>query len=225
MLGIIPIILLHRHKGRRRLKIAQFGFDCNFAEFIPFALFHHISHDEIALVGGEFGNGRHNAEIGIALRQIELAQFGLVIGQTVRIVTGARREWIGEIDLLRRHFAAQFGILELLIAEDVDAANFGFWSFTDFKHDIDTVLIKHDHFRLNARRKAALAAIEFDDPRNVSTGFGTRKNLTRGQFDFGTDLIFFQALIALQKDAVDHWVFPHLNDDFATVGPDLRIGK
>ena len=89
-LGIIPLAFLDREIAgqRRAVEIANFAFHRHIAEFVAFALFHHIGDDEVFLVRRQLGHGGDDAEIGITLGQIELAQLLLVIGQTVRIVAG-----------------------------------------------------------------------------------------------------------------------------------------
>ena len=54
-------------------------------KFIPLSLVDDEGHDEI-LLRCQFGNRRHDPEIGIALLQVELPQLLLVIGLAVGVV-------------------------------------------------------------------------------------------------------------------------------------------
>ena len=63
------------------IEIAQLAFDLDVAELVALAFFHHIGDDEVLLVRRQFGDGGNDAEIGIALRQVELPQLLLVKGQ------------------------------------------------------------------------------------------------------------------------------------------------
>src|SRR3546814_12879309 len=51
-----------------------------------------IGDDEVLLVAGQLGNRRDDAEIGIAVLQIEETQLLLVIGKAVGVVGRVRRQ-------------------------------------------------------------------------------------------------------------------------------------
>ena len=73
-----PFFIGSMRLGELRLEVAQVAFDLHVAKFIALALFHDIGDDEVALVRRQFGHRRHDAEIGIALGQVELTQLLLV---------------------------------------------------------------------------------------------------------------------------------------------------
>ena len=224
-LGVIPVVLLDLDQtlDRIRTEITDFAFDVDVAELVAIAFLNHIGDDEIALVRRQFGHRRNHAEIGIAFGQVELAQLLLVIGQTIRVVAVARAEEAVKARLLGRHLTAQVAIRKFLVAENVDLANLRLRAFVDFEDDIDAVLIQLDHFRLNGRGKAALAAVKLDDARDVGTRLGAREDLTRCKTDFRTDLVFLQALIAFQNDAVDHRVLTDLDRQRARIVANLDV--
>ncbi len=226
-LGVVPIARLHRQTLGQgiAIEIAQLAVNLDVAELVPVTFFDDVGDDEIALVGREFGHGGDDAEIGVAFGQVELAHLLLIERQAIRIVAGAGGEQAEEARLLGHHFAAQLAIAELFVADDVDLADFGLWPFADFEHDIDAVLFEHHHFRFDRSGKAALALVQLDDAGNVGADFGTGEDLARGQFDFGQDLVFLEALVAFKDDAVDHRVFFDLNNHIAAIVAQRYIGE
>ena len=121
--------------------------------------------------GVELGDRRDDAEIGIALGQIELAQLLLVEGEPVRIVGRVAAQRI-PVGLARRHLADQPAVAELLVADDVDLADARARALVDLEHHIDAVLVELDDLRLDPGGVAALAPIELDDPGDVGADRG-----------------------------------------------------
>ena len=173
LLGVVPIALLHRQTLSQSIarQVANVRFDLHIAEFVTIAFLHHIGDDEVLLVRRQFGDGGNDAEVGIAFGQVELAQLLLVIGETIGIVAGAGRKDAEPARLLRHHLAAQFTVLELLVADDVDLADLRLGAFRDFEDDVDAVLIELHHLRFDGRGKAALPTIEFDDAGDICAHF------------------------------------------------------
>ena len=224
---VIPVAGFHRQSRSQpfRCEIANLAIDLHFSEFVTIALFHHIRDDKILLVRRQFGNGRNHAEIGIALRQIKLAQFLLVESETIGIVARARAEKAVEPRLLGNHFTAQVAVGKFVIADDVNLLDLGLRPFSDFKHDIDTVLVELHHFRLNGCSKTPLALVQFDNARDIGADLGARENLTRSQLDFGFDLVVFKTLVAFEDDPVDHRVFTDFYNHRASVVTDRNVCK
>ena len=224
-LGVVPVARLHRQQAlqRLRLEVAQLALHVDVAEFIALAFLHHIGDDEVLLVAGQLRHRRNHAEVGIAVLEIEEAQLLLVIGQTIGIVGRVRRQDIAEAGLLRRHFAAQFAVAELFVADDVDLADLRLRPFVDLEHHIDAVLVELDHLGIDGRGEAALPLVEFDDARDVGADLRAGEDLTRRELDLGPDLVFLQPLVAFEDDAVDDGVFRHLDRQRAIVVADLII--
>ena len=87
--------------------------------------------------------------------------------------------------LARVHLLAQAVVVELLVADDVDAADLGKVAFVDLEHDVDAVLVELDDLGLDARREAALPAIQLEDPLDVGAGRGAGEDLARRKLDLG----------------------------------------
>ena len=154
-----------------------------------------------------------------------MAQFLLVKRQTIWIIAGARAKNAGQPRLFCDHFTAQLTIRKLVIADDVDLANFRFRSFVNFKDDIDAVLVKLNQFRFNRSGKTALAFVKLNDASDVGTDFGTRIDLARRQFDLRLDLFILQPLVTFKDDTVDDRVFADFNRHIAIGIADADIGE
>ncbi len=222
--GIVPVAALHRQAAAHRgaVKIAQLAFHLHIAEFVALAFLDHIGDDEIALIGGQFSHCRHNAKIGIALRQIKLPQLLLVEGQPVGIVAGVGAQEAEQPRFLGNHFATQIAVRKSLIADDVDLLDLGLGTFVDLENDIDAVLRQLDHLRLDCRRETALSLIQLDDPRDICADLGPGENLPRRQPDLGNDLVVLYPVVALEDDAVDHRILDHGDQHIAVLEPDIR---
>ena len=224
-LGVVPIVLLHRQQRLEHfgLEVAQLALHVDVAKLVALAFLDDIRDDEILLVAGQLGDRRNDAEIGVAVLQVKQAELLLVIGQTIGIVAGVRRQDRQQARLLGRHFVLQVAVAELLVAEDADLANLRLRSFVDFEHDIDAVLVERHHLGLDGRSEAALTLVQLDDAGDVGADFRAGEDLARRELDLGPDLVFLQALVALQDHAVDHRVFGDLDRQRTIIVGDLKI--
>ena len=88
-LGVEPVALVRSLIScldRRRGEVAQAAFGLDRAELVARPFLDDVGDDEIAAVGRQLGKRGNDAEIGIALGQVEGAQLLLVGGQPVGIV-------------------------------------------------------------------------------------------------------------------------------------------
>ena len=88
LLRVVPVALVLGQQlvERLGLDVADVGFDLEVAELVALALLDDVGDDEILAVGRQLGDRRDDAEVGIALRQVELPQLLLVVCQPVGIV-------------------------------------------------------------------------------------------------------------------------------------------
>ena len=155
------------------------GFDR--AEFVARPFLDHVGDDEVAAVRRQLGERRHDAEIRIALCQVEGAKLLLVGRETIRIVGVVRlQEAEHAAGLARVHLLAQPPVGKCVVAEDVDRADLGEVAFIDFEHDVDAVLVELDDLRIDPRGESALPAIEFEDPVDVRARPRERVKICRG---------------------------------------------
>src|SRR3546814_7928598 len=105
-----------------------------------------IGDDEVLLVAGQLGNRRDDAEIGIAVLQIEETQLLLVIGKAVGVVGRVRRQE-GQKPARRagRHLVDQVAVVELLVADDVALADIRFRTLVDLEYHVAEVLVELVH--------------------------------------------------------------------------------
>ena len=189
-------------------KVAQRTVAFDLAELVARALLDDVGDDEVAAIGRQFRKRGDNAEIGVALGQVEGAQLLLVGGEAVGIVGVIRlKEAEDAAGLAREHLLAQAAVLKFLVADDVDRPDLREVALVDLEDDIDAVLVELDDLGLDAGGEAALTTVKLKDAVDVRANGGAREDLTRRELDFRRDLVVLEALVALKNDAVDDRVF------------------
>ena len=208
-------------------EVAQFARRLDRAELVARPFLDDVGDDEVAAIGGQFGQRRDDAEIGITLRQVESAQLLLVGGEAIGIIAVVRLEQPEHAaGFLGVHFLLQATVGKLVVADDVDRADLGLVALGDLEHQVDAVLVELDDLGFDRGGEAALALVQFDDPVDVGADLRTGEDLARGKPDLGLDLVVLDPLVALQHDAVDDRIFAHLDDDRAGVGAEeLDVGE
>ena len=185
-LGVEPVagMELQRLLDRRRREVAKRALGVDLAELVARPLLDDVGDDEVLAVGRQLGKRRDDAEVGIALGQIEGAKLLLVGREPVRIVGVVRLEEAEDsAGLARVHLLAQAFVVKLLVADDVDRPDLGQVAFVDFEHDVDAVLVELDDLGLDARGEAALAAIKLEDPVDVGARGRAGEDLARRELD------------------------------------------
>ncbi len=124
--------------------------------------------------------------------------------------------------LARIHLLAQAVVLELFVADDVDAADLGKIALINLEHHVDPVLVELDDLGLDPRREAALPAIQFENSLDVRADRRAGEDLTRGKLDLGQDLVVLEPLVPLEDDAVDDRILADLDDEVAGARPGDR---
>ena len=152
-------------------------------------------------------------KIGISLGQIEFAQQVAVIGQPVGIVAVVGRQKPIPAALLGRDHAAQLAVAELLVADEIYAADAGEFAFVDLEDEIDSIFRELDDFGLDRRAEPAMPAIKVEDAFDVVLYPGAGIDDARAQLDLGVELLVVELMVSLEGDAVDDRVFDHLDDE------------
>ena len=127
--------------------------------------------------------------------------------------------------MLGNHLTAQLTIGKLVVTDNIDLLNLRLWPFSNFKHDINAVLVKLNQLWFNDGSKAPLALIQFDNACNVSPHLRPRINLARRQLYLGFNLVILDAFITFKNDAVHDWVFSHFDDNRAGIVAHGDIGE
>ena len=226
-IGVVPIALARREQRLQHFRVDVFQRvgQVDLAEMVARAFLDGEGDEEARAIGRQLGDRRDDAEIGIALRQIEFAQQLAVIRQAIRIVGVVAREEAPPARLLRRDDVAQRRFAELVVAEEGDAADAGRWPFVDLEDEVDAVLRQLDHFRLHRRGEVAGAAIELENADDVSLHLFPREDETRTELDLAVEVVVRELRIALELDAVDDRVLDHVDDQRIALALHAHVGE
>ena len=93
------------------------------------------------------------------------------------------------------------------------------------KDQIDAVLRLLDDFGFDRCGEPALATIQRQDPFDIVLDFGAGIDDARTQGNFLFDVVVFQPLVAFKRDAVDHRIFDHGNDQRSPFATDRHVGE
>ena len=172
LLGVIPVARLDQDQRFKLLglDVTNLAIKLDLAELIAGPLIEHISDDEILFVRRQLGDGRDHAKIGVALGQIKLPQLLRVIRKAIRIIGVVRGKEAPCARLLGRHRIADLLFGELLVAKDVDLADFGLGTFLNFEHHIDAVLFKLNDLGFNRRSETPRTPIQLQYTTDIGTG-------------------------------------------------------
>ena len=108
-----PLLDLQRLLDRRRGEVAKSALGVDLAELVARPFLDDVGDDEVLPVGRQLGERGDDAEVGIALGQIEGAKLLLVGGEPVRIVGVVRLEEAEDsAGLARVHLLAQASVAE-----------------------------------------------------------------------------------------------------------------
>jgi hypothetical protein len=161
----------------------------------------------------------------MAFIKIEFAQLLTVIIQLVGIIIvlagkeAQQRRFFGHNDT----FQATVG--ECGIANKIDLANAGRWTFIDLKDQIHAVLWQDFDLWRDGRSKLARAAIDFLHPADIGLHATLSEPRTGFDLDFFFKLILGNRTIAFKKHLVDRGVLSHFDDQSLAALLKLDIGK
>src|SRR5262249_60310569 len=103
---------------------------------------------------------------------------------------------------------APVGRIEALAAK-LDALDPGLYALVDLKNEIDAIIREFDDLGLDLHVETAAAAVDLDDARRVGLHDGARERSALLGLDFAFQLFILDLLVALKRDAVDHRIFDH----------------
>ena len=195
------------------------------AELVARAFAYRDCDEEAFTIGRQLGHRRYHAEVGIALRQVELAQQFAVEIEAVRIVAVVRRQEAVPGAFHRADLAAQRAVAEGLVADETDALHAGHVAFVDLEDEIDTALLQLDDLGFDGGVVAAAAAIDGEDALDVGLDARPGEDLARFGLHFVAQLIVLDLLVTLEGDAVDDRVFRDLHDQGRALHVDRDIGE
>ena len=176
-------------------------------------------------VGGEFGDGADDAEVGEALFEIEAAQQFAVEAQPVAIVGVGGGEEAPPAGFLRLDDVAQRAVAEIDVADKDDVLDVGQRPFLDVEDQVDAVLFELHDLRLHGRREAAAAPVDLEQPRGVGLHARARIDGAGAQLDLALERFVVDSLVAFEGEAVDDRVLDHPDDHGVAVAPHRHVGE
>lgn len=225
--GVVPVLRLGRDQilkpGSRDL--LQVALDRDRSETVALPLLDHEGDDEGVLFRCQFRHRRLDAEIGIAMGQIELAQKLAVEVQPVRIVGVVRREELVPAAFLGTDHVTQRRIAEALVADEGNLLDSGPRSFRDLEHQIDAVLLKLDDLRLHLGGETAAAAVDLQQALDIFLNPRAGIDTARSKLYLAAQILVVEDVVTLEVDTVDHGVFYHLHDHPVAFDIDGDVGK
>ena len=209
--GIVNFAGLRAHVALNggRVYVAQVGNDVDGAGAVLLALVEGDGDHESARRLVDFDIRRDDAEVGIAVFEIEAPQELLVGADAIRVVDVRALDPAQPVAFRRRHDVAQFPIGKRLVADEHDLLDRRLVAFVDFEDEVDAAVSALDDLGFDPHIEAAAAAIDFDDPLHVGLHGGARQRPARFRLDFGAQRLVLDLLVALERDAADDRVFHH----------------
>src|SRR5262249_49536153 len=203
---------------------ANRGLHVDRSDAILLALFDGEGDHETPAVRIVFRNRGDDAYVDEAVLEIEPTQ-QLAIGlDPVRIINvtglqeGQQQSGLGGLD----HVLEPVGRIGE-IANKLDQLDPGLYAFVDLKDEIDAVVRELDDLGLDLHVETAAAAVDLDDARRVGLHNRTRQRPALLGLDFAFQLFILDLLIALKRNAVDHRIFDHADDQASALNrrPDI----
>ena len=210
---------------RRGRQVLELDVDADFAKTIALTLVEGEGEDEAVALRGQFGHRGEHAKIGISFGQIEFAQKFAIIGHPVGVVTVVGRQKPVPAALLGRDHAAQLALAEILVADEIYAANAGELAFVDLEDEIDPIFRELDDLGFHRRAEPAMPAVKIEDALDVALHPGARIDNARAQLDLGIELLVVELVVSLKGDAVDDRVLDDLDDERVADPAQPDIGK
>ena len=227
LVGVVPVALGHRQVALQHVDIEalEAGRDLDLAELVALALADREGDEEALAVGRQLGHRRDDAEVGVALREVELAQQLAVEIEAVGIVAVVRRQEAVPGALAGPDLAAQRAVAEMLVADEADALHARDVAFVDLEDEIDAALVELDDLGLDRGVVAAAAAIDRQDALDVGLHARAREDLARLGLHLVAQLVVLDLAVTLEGDAVDDRVLRHLHDQGRALHLDHDVGE
>ncbi len=227
LVGVVPVALdrVDLLAQRFGIEVAQARHDVDLAEAVALALIDREGDEEPLAVGGQFGDDRHHAKIGVAVREIEPPQEITVERQPIGIVSVVGREDAVPAAFLGLDHLAQAPVAELGVGHESDPLNAGDLTFADLEHEIDAILRQRNHFRFDGRGEATAAAIKIEDAFHVGLNLGPRIDDARPQLHLVGEYFVADSSIPLEGDPVDDRVFDHADNQCIAIALQGHVGE
>ena len=225
--GVVPVAFGHRQIALQDVDIESLeaGGNLDLAELVALALVDREGDEEALAVGRQLGDGRHDAEIGVTLREVELAQQLAIEIEAIGIVAVVRRQEAVPGAFARADLAAQRAVAEMLVADEADALHARDVAFVDLEDEVDAALVELDDLGVDRRVVAAAAAIDGQDAFDVGLHARAREDLARLRLHLVAQLVVLDLAVTLEGDAVDDRVLGDLHDQGRALHVDHDVGE
>ena len=227
LVRVVPVSLFHLDDGEKifRREVSELASDVDGGDPIALALFEGEGDDEAAAVRHELGDGRNDAEVDIAVGEVEPAEQLTVERQPVGIVgVRAGGEAIPRV-LDGLDLVAERAVAEARVADEVDHLDFRDRPLVDLEHEVDPVLRKLDDLGLDAHGEAAAAPVDLGQPLQVRLHPRPGVDHARLKLDLGFELVVRDIVVTLEGHAIDDRVLHHADDERVSFPPNGHVGE
>ena len=216
-LDLVALVELARADGQQQLEEVRvqpvvLGDHLDRAEIVAVALVDGDGDAEGAVVRGQFGDRRQDAEVVVAAVGVEFPQLFPVVVETVGVVVVVGAEELPPLRPLGDHHLLQVAVREGRVAEEGDGAHAGFRALVDLEDDVDAVLVQLDQLGRDGGRDTAGQAVQLDDLADVLLHPGAGVDAARTQGHFLAQLGLGDGAVPLEHDLVDDRVLDDLDD-------------
>ena len=178
---------------------------------------------EALLLRVVFGESRHHLHVGIAVLQVEATNQVAVGFDAIRIVQVTGGQEAQEVRLAGLDDVLEAVGRERLVADELDRAHAGLRTLIDGEDQIDAVIGLLDDFRRDLNVITAGTAIDFGNAQRVGLHQRPRQRSARLGLHLSGELLVLDLLVALERNAADHRVFHHGDDQPATGLVDAHV--
>lgn len=202
------------HRGR--IEVRNGGAEVDGADAVLRAFLDLEGDVEALLLRIVFGERGDHLDVGETVLEIETANQVAVGLDAIGIVEVVAGEEAQQVRFVRLDDVAQAVGRERVIADELDRLDAGLGALLDREDQVDAVVRLLDDLGRDADVIATRAAVDFGDLQGVGLHHGAGKGAARLGLDFSGELLVLDLLVTFERDAADHRVFHHGDDDLAT---------
>ena len=173
----------------------------------------------------DIGRRRHDAHVGVAVLEIELAHELAIEVDPIRVVNAVALEEVEPARLARRDDVAELAVGERAVTDEVDALDLRLPAFVDLEHEVDAVLRQLDDLRFDARGESTLTAIDVEDTLHVRLHLGAGENRARLQLHLALEARLLDLAVTLKCDAINDRILDHRDDQSRAGAIDAHIAE
>ncbi len=223
--AIIPVALVELQVLAQRFAVhaTQLRVESDLCRPVALALVQGERQEESGAIGRQLGADVGNAEVGVAVLQVEAAQQLLVEVDAGRIVfVGGGQEappgvLAGVDDVPEAAFA------ERVVADKGDVGDERTRPVADLEDDVDAVLALPNDLRRDHRGEPAALGVGVQDALPIGLGGGRREHRPRAKLHHVLKLVVALEVVALEGDAVDQRIFDHLDHQRITLARQVDV--